>query len=85
MINYVPNDFLQTPVPQYKRYKRIIMKIQGALVDILCDISPEMYEPYIRFYKNNRYKIIYVSMLKALKGMIIASLLYYKKFRKDIK
>ena len=40
MINDVPNAFVQTPVPQDKGDKRIIMKIRGALVDILCDISP---------------------------------------------
>ena len=29
-------------------------------------------------------KVLYVRMLKALSGMMIASILYYKKFRKDI-
>ena len=29
-------------------------------------------------------KILYVKMLKALYGMLKSSLLYYKKFRKDI-
>ena len=33
MINNFPNAFVQSSVTQYKRGKRIIMKIQGALVD----------------------------------------------------
>jgi len=31
-----------------------------------------------------RDKAIYVNMLKALYGMLVASILYYKKFQKDI-
>ena len=43
MINDFSDDFLQTPVPQDKGDERIIMNIQGALVDILCNIRPEIY------------------------------------------
>ena len=43
MINYVPNYFVQTPVPHEKGDEIIITKIQGALVDILCEISPKIY------------------------------------------
>ena len=84
MIKDVPNDFWQTSVPQNEGDKITIMKIQEALVDILCDIRPEIHEPYLRFNNKNREKILYVHILKALYRMIIASLLYYKKFRKDI-
>ena len=80
MINYVPNDFLQTPVPQDKRYKRIIMKIQGALVDTLCKIRPVNDEPYVRFDKKSGEKILCIRISKALYEMLISSLLYYKKF-----
>ena len=40
MINDIPNAFMKTPVHQDDGYKRIIMKIWEALVDILCEISP---------------------------------------------
>ena len=66
MINDVPNDFVQTPVPQDEGDERTIMKIQGSLVHILRKISSEIYEPYVNFDQNNREKIIYVSMLRAL-------------------
>ena len=42
MINDVPNVFVQTPVPQYEGDEIVIMKIRGALVDIICEISPEI-------------------------------------------
>jgi hypothetical protein len=47
---------------------QIIMKIRGPLVDI----------------DEGKHKIMYVRMLKAFYGMLISSILYYKKFRKDI-
>ena len=61
------------------------MNILGALVDILCNISPKIYKLYVRFDMKIGEKILYVCMLKDIYGMLIASLLNYKKFRKDIK
>ena len=66
MINYVPNDCLQMPVPQDEEDDRIILNIPGALVDILCEINPEIYKPYVRFDKKSRENILYVHMLKVL-------------------
>ena len=84
MINDVPNTFVKILVPQDEEDEIIITKIWGALVDIICKISPRIYKPYVMSDKKSREKILYVRMLKALYGMIIASLLYYKKLRKDI-
>jgi hypothetical protein len=58
------------------------MKIQGQLVDLLLEITPEAYKPYT-VYENNKM-VLYVRMLRALYGMLVASILSYKKFRKDI-
>ena len=66
MKNDVPNAFAQTTAPQEKGDKIIIINIWGALIDILCEISPEIYELYVRFDKNIREKVLYVRMLKAL-------------------
>ena len=66
MINHVPNYFVKTPVHQDEGDERIVMNIWGALVDIICKISPEIHEPYVRFDKNNGEKILYLCMLKAL-------------------
>jgi hypothetical protein len=80
MTNDVPNAFVQTPIPQDG--DKIIMKIRGQLVDLLLEIAPEAYKPYI-VYENNKM-VLYVRMLRALYGMLVASILYYKKFGKDI-
>lgn len=58
------------------------MKIRGTLVDILVEMNPEKYSKYVT--SENGRRVIYVMMLKALYGMLESSLLYYKKFTKDI-
>ena len=76
----IPNAFVQTKIP--KGEEKNIMKIRGALVDILCEIAPEVYESYV--LQEGKDKVIYVHMLRALYGMLVASILYYKQFRSDI-
>jgi hypothetical protein len=76
----IPNAFVQTKIPLDG--DKIIMKIRGQLVDILLEICPGVYDDYVRF--EGKSKVLYVRMLKALYGMLISSILYYKKFRKDI-
>ena len=82
MILDIPNAFVQTTIPQGEKDERIIMKIRGVLVDMLVEMSPEIYEEYVVYEKGK--KVLYVQLLKALYGMMKASVLYYKKFRKDI-
>jgi hypothetical protein len=61
---------------------KIIMKIRRQLVDILLELCPGLYDDCV--IDEGKHKIMYVRMLKALYGMVISSILYYKKFRKDI-
>ena len=49
---------------------------------MLVDIDPMIYQDYVLYEGKN--KILYVKMKKALYGMLQSSLLYYKKFRKDL-
>jgi hypothetical protein len=58
------------------------MKITGMLVDMLVDINPELYGPAVVL--ENRKKVVYVEVLKAMYGMLEAALLWYKTFRKDL-
>jgi hypothetical protein len=48
---------------------RVVMKITGVLVDMLVNIIPELYGPF----------------LNAICGMLEAARLWYKTFRKDLK
>jgi hypothetical protein len=83
MIADVPNAFVQTKIQEKEIGQRIIMKIRGPLVDYLLEFAPDMYTDYVGV--ENGKKVLYVQLLKALYGMMNASLLYYKKFVEDIK
>jgi hypothetical protein len=76
----IPNAFVQTEIPE--RDEKIIMKIRGRLVGILTEICPGVYDDYVIY--EGKQKVLYVKMLRALYGMLISSVLYYKKFRTDI-
>jgi hypothetical protein len=76
----IPNAFVQTEISLDG--DKIIMKIRGQLVDILLELCPGVYDNYV--IDEGKHKTLYVRMLKALYGMLISSILYYKKFRKDI-
>ena len=76
----IPNALVQTEVDPEDGI--ILMKIRGAMVDYLLEIDNLRYRDYVTVEDNK--KILYVRMVKALYGMLKSSLLYYKKFRKDI-
>jgi hypothetical protein len=79
----IPNAFIQTKLPMTKKGdKRVIMKITGVLVDLLVSISPEVYGPYVVTDKHKR--VLYVQVLRGLYGMLVAALMWYMDFRKDL-
>ena len=79
----VPNAFIQTKMPEtVEGEARVMIKISGVLVDLLVQLAYETYSPYV-VYERGR-KVIYAEVLQALYGMLMASLLWYKKFRGDL-
>jgi hypothetical protein len=49
---------------------------------MLVNINPELYSPAVVL--ENRKKVLYIEVLKAIYGMLEAALLWYKTFRKDL-
>ena len=44
MTAYVPNAFIQAPIPEVTPGEdRVMMKFTGVLVDMLVQLSPEVY------------------------------------------
>jgi hypothetical protein len=79
----IPNAFIQTDMPKPKPGEdRVVMKITGVLVDMLVQLDPDLYGPFVVFEKGR--KVLYVVLLKALYGMLIAALLWYQKFQSDL-
>eukprot|EP00957_Ditylum_brightwellii_P178562 13601709-Ditylum_brightwellii.AAC.1 len=50
--------------------------------DVLVDLCPGVYDEYIVYEQGQ--EVLYVKMLMVLYGMLIPSILFYKKFCKDI-
>ena len=83
MVMDIPNAFIQASMPEREEgEERVIMKIAGVLVDMMTEIASETYSKYV-VYENGR-KVIYVTVLRAIYGMLQAALLWYKKFRSDL-
>ena len=83
MCIHIPNAFIQADLPKGpSNDERIVMKITGVLVDILVDIAPNIYSGYVVYEKEK--KALCVKVLKALYDMLIAALVWYRKFRKDL-
>ena len=78
----IHNTFTQTNILN-KDNNKIIMKIRDSLSGILLEIDKDKYEDFVICCRKE--KLLYVKMLKVLCGMLIASILYYKNLRKDIK
>jgi hypothetical protein len=80
----IPNAFIQAYLPKKEPgTDRVVMKITGVLANMLININPESYGPAVVL--ENRKKVIYFEVLKAIYSMLEAALLWYKTFRKDLK
>jgi hypothetical protein len=78
----IPNAFIQTEVEEKdKDGNRTIMKIRGVLAELLCEIDP-VYNDYL--IVDRKGKILYVQITKAIYGMLVSAMLFYKKLVKDL-
>jgi hypothetical protein len=78
----IPNAFIQTDIqPHDEDGHRTIMKIRGALVDILCEMDPR-YIDYV--VSEGSQNALYVHVTKAIYGLLMSALLFYRKLRGDL-
>ena len=78
----VPNAFVQTKLQDED--DKVVMRLQGPLAHLLCELAPEVYKPFMMKDKHGR-DLLYVRILNALYGIMKAALLYYRCFLGDIK
>ena len=79
----IPNTYIQAKLPNLgPDNKRVIMKITGVLVDLVVNISPEVYGPYAVTDKNKI--VLYVQVLRGLYDMLYSGIVWYKKLQKDL-
>ena len=78
----IPNAFVQTDLDERdKDGHRTIMKMRGPLVEILCEMEPQ-YSGYV--VTEGKGPVLYVHLIKALYGMLVSAMLFYKKLKKDL-
>ena len=77
----IPNAFIQTRIEDEK--DMVIIRVRGVLVDMLIDIAPDVYKPYVTTDAKGRKQLL-LQCLNAIHGTVIASLLYYMKFCKTL-
>ena len=80
----IPNAFVQTVITDAEKDYRVIVRLRGRLLDLLLEIAPNVYGPYV--HKNKKGdKVLLVQCMNALYGTMVASLLFYKKFVTSLK
>ena len=78
----IPNAFIQTRVENEE--DRVHIRVRGVLVEMLCEIAPDVYEPFV-MVDSKGVKQLILECLNAIYGTMIASLLYYEKFVETLK
>jgi hypothetical protein len=73
----IPNAFIQTRIECPE--DMAIIKIRGILVDMLVEIAPTVYQPFVSTDRKGMKQLI-VQCQNAIYGTMVASLLYYRKF-----
>ena len=68
----IPNVFIQTRVENEK--DMVYIKVRGILVDLLIEIVPDVYDPYVKLDKK-RTKVLILQCLNAIYRTRVASLL----------
>jgi hypothetical protein len=61
----------------------VIIRICGVLLDVLVQIAPYVYKSYVMTDKKGTKQLL-VQCQNALYGTMVASLLYYRKFTKNL-
>ena len=77
----IPNAHIQTRIE--REQDMAVMKLRGALVEMLVDIAPETCSEYVTVGKNGVKQLI-VQCQNAIYGAMMSGLLCYKKFTKSI-
>ena len=60
----IPNAFIQATMPPIEKGgEKVIMKIKGILLELLIEIAPEIYGPYV--VMEDGKSVIYLEVLRA--------------------
>jgi hypothetical protein len=74
----VPSAFVNKDVDE-----DVFMVLKGELADMMAQITPQVYRKYVTVDRKST-PILYMKLQKALYGLMRASLLFYRKRRKEL-
>ena len=74
----IPGAFMQVDLDD----EEVIIRLTGKMVELLLEIDPEMYEPYLTYERGE--PVLYLELLKALYGTIRAAHLFWEKLSKQL-
>jgi hypothetical protein len=74
-----PGTYLQAEMP---KEKNMLMKFRDKFIDIMCDVNLESKDCVV---VENRKRVLYVQVLRAIYGCIESALLWYELFSKTLK
>jgi hypothetical protein len=74
----IPSAFVNMDVD-----KDMLMVLKGELAEMMIKIAPQVYRKYVTVGRKGT-PILYVKLQKALYGLLRASLLFYRKLRKEL-
>ena len=74
----IQNTFLHTDNDEY-----IFMVLREKLAELIVKVDPSLYSKYVIPSKQG-LPMLYVKLTKALYGMLISAMLFYKKLRENL-
>jgi hypothetical protein len=74
----IPSAFVNTDMDE-----GVLMVLKGKLAEMMVQIAPQVYRKYVTVDRKGT-PILYVKLQKALYGLMRASLLFYRKLRKEM-
>jgi hypothetical protein len=80
----IPNVFCQTVISDKDSKHRVIVRLQGPVVDMLFGIAPEVYVKYVTINRKGE-KTLLVQCMNAHYGSMIASILFSKNLVASLK
>ena len=79
----IPNAFIQTEYQKIGKDEDLaVVKFRGRLAEILVEIDPS-HKPYLT-HDMKGVPVLHAELSKALHGTVVASLLFYRKMRRDL-
>ena len=77
-----PNTFVQTELEKHLGQKKIVVKLRGAVVEMMVQCAPKICKPHVVF--ENGQKVICAESLKALHGSSMFALSFHNEPLKDL-